>query len=420
MAPSILKITAATSLPLRSIFRSPNSCRAARMISTVNKSDESRPSVLSSSSPYLMLSPHNDNTSYELYSFAEKKVLSIPKPDLKYEIESEFRDATKILGSSHGWLAYCNHLRGDGGELFLSNPISGRRVNLPPLDKISATTSDYMRLHERLYECSKIRMTCSDPESEEYRVVMKFDSENRLALCCPSSSEWTILGSDQARGYHDFVYCCKHELFFSLDFSNCRKLEAWDLKNPSSPSLVWSCDFNDLEMECDSGGEPPSMKEEIPEFSERQEYLVMSQQGDLFLVKRYINRCMLPDGSCAPIDRDNEHRYPAKTVSFDVYKIVRDGDDKGKKVLMDGHLDGLVMFVGDPSQSIAISSNDANGFKPNSICFTNDHHFFSSRHGTDNGIFDYKEKKLSSCYYPFDHTSLKNKIMSPPLWFSPN
>ncbi|KAL3648006.1 hypothetical protein CASFOL_008974 [Castilleja foliolosa] len=258
---------------------------------------------------------------------------------------------------------------------------------------------------------------------------MKFSWANRLALCCPgrSSTDWTVIGSEQARASHDFVFCSKHELLFSLNFSNSRQLEAWDLKNPSSPRLVWSCDFNDLGMECDNGGEPPSMKEEIKEFSDRheyfvashQEYLVVSQQGDLFYVKRYIKRCMLPDGSCAPFDLANDISYPAKTIGFDVYKIVRDGD-KGKKVFMDGHLNGLVMFVGDPSQGIAIPAADANGFKSDSICFTSDHRNSSSRHGTDNGIFDFKEKKSFSCYYPFDYNSLKNKISPPPLWFTPN
>ncbi|KAL3648007.1 hypothetical protein CASFOL_008975 [Castilleja foliolosa] len=160
MAPSILKLTAATSL--RSIFRSRNSYRGARMISTVNKSDESRPSVLSSSSPCLMLSPRSDNTSYELYNFAENKVLTIPKLDFKYEIESGSRDETRIIGSSHGWLACYNYLRGDG-ELFLSNPLSGRRVNLPPIKNLSPPEHKLMRQ----YWCSRIRMTCSDPESEE-------------------------------------------------------------------------------------------------------------------------------------------------------------------------------------------------------------------------------------------------------------
>ncbi|KAL3648009.1 hypothetical protein CASFOL_008977 [Castilleja foliolosa] len=412
-APSILKVTAATP-----IFRSMSWCRGARLMSSLSKHYyESRSSVLPSSSPCLMLSPRSNNTSYELYSVAENKVISIPKSNLKYKIESESRDSTRIIGSSHGWLAYYNFL-GVGGGLFLSNPISGRRVNLPPIHNIDATESDVMLQ----YWIRKMRITCSDPQSEDCRVVMKFGMANSLGLCCPGdrSFGWNIFGSDQAKTYHDIVYCSKHELLFSLYFSNSRQLEAWDIRNPSSPSLVWSCNFNDLEIDCDNGGEQPSMKEEIQDFSDRQEYLVTSQQGDLFYVKRYINRYMLPDGSCAPIETDNDYRYPAKTISFDVYKIVRDGDDKGKKVLMDGHLDGLVMFVGDPSEGIAIPVDDAIGFKPNSICFTNDHRVFASRQGTDNGIFDYKEKKLSSCYYPFDYNSLENNISPPPLWFSPN
>ncbi|KAL3647949.1 hypothetical protein CASFOL_008917 [Castilleja foliolosa] len=440
MAPSILKITAATSV--RSISRYLNSCRGARIISTVNKSDksrtssvESRISCLSSSYPWLMLSPRSCNTSYELYSFAEKRVLSIPKPDLKYEVESGFRDATKILGSSHGWLACFNRRR---RELFLLNPLSGRRVNLPPFHNLStpeSKLSDGKRLIVK-----KIIITCSDPESEDCQTVMIFGMADRLAICCPgrSSPEWTLIG--QSKCYLDVVYWFKHELFFSLTYIS--RLDAWDLRNPLSPSLVWSCHFDDLEEEFDNGGEPSLSDSDVTErkYSQKRKYPVVSKQGELYLVQRYINCWMMPDGSCAPDDDDsdddmennnlrdpsktimenNNLRYPSKTVDFNVYKIVVDGDRR-KKVLMGGHLDGLVMFIGDPSHVIAIPADEANGFQPNSICFTEDDHgFFSSHHGTDNGIFDYKKKTFSSCYYPIDYERLKNKMCPPPLWITPN
>ncbi|KAL3619357.1 hypothetical protein CASFOL_036927 [Castilleja foliolosa] len=423
MAPSILKIT--TAISLRCIFRS---CRGVRMFSTVNKSDESRTSSVesrisffSSSYPWLMLSPRSCNNSYEFYSFAEKRVLSIPKSDHKYEVESGFHDATRILGSSHGWLACYNHLR--AGELFLYNPLSGRRINLPPVHKLSNPESNLVRK----YGCKRIIMTCSDPESEECRVVMIFGERKRLALCCPgrssSSTEWTVFESEQARSCADFVYCGKHQLFFSLKYEG--QLAAWDLQNPLSPRLVWSM------------GPPrnlyfgPSIFE-MQEYSDAQGYLVVSQQqqGKLFLVLRYLNRFMMPNGRCAPLDsyvncKPSGIMYPPKTVGFDVFKIVR-VQDGWKLVEMDDHLDDLVMFLGDPSDGIAMPAANANGFQPNSICFTND--CFSSDsdgiisllNGTDNGIFDFEKKTMSPCYYPFDYKSLKNKILPPPLWFTPN
>ncbi|KAL3648000.1 hypothetical protein CASFOL_008968 [Castilleja foliolosa] len=422
MGPSMLAAS-----PLRSIFRSPNSCTGARMISTVNKSDESRTSsvesrnsFLSSSYPWLMLSPRSCNTSYELYSFAENRVLSIPKPDLKYEVDSGFRDATEIYGSSHGWLACFNRRR---RELFLSNPLSGRRVNLPPFHDLFTPEFNIIG-GKRLY-IQKIIMTCSDPESEECRIVMIFGMAGRLAVCCPgrSSPEWTLIGQaliGQSIGYLDVVYWFKHELFFSLTYIS--QLEAWDLRNPLSPSLVWSCHFDDLEEEFDNGGEPSLSDSDFdfdsafmePKYSQKRKYPVVSKQGELFLVLRYINRWMMPDGSCAPDDdsdedmennnlmdptktvmENNNLSYPSKTVDFDVYKIVLDGD-RIKKVSMRGHLDGLVMFIGDPSHGIAIPAADANGFQPNSICFTEDEHGLRSSHfGTDNGIFYYNKKTFS-------------------------
>ncbi|KAL3648002.1 hypothetical protein CASFOL_008970 [Castilleja foliolosa] len=326
LRPSILKITtAATSL--RSIFRF--SCRGARLISTVNKSDESRTSsvesrisFLPSSYPWLMLSPKSCNTCYEFYSFAENRVLTIPKLDLKYEIEPGFRDATRILCSSHGWLACFNN-----GELFLFNPLSGRRVNLPPIHNLS--TPDPNPYIDREYWCKKIIMTCSDPESEECKVVMIFGTDKRLALCCPgrNSTEWTVFESEKANFYVDFVNCFKHELFFSLKYDG-----AWDLKNPLSPSLVWSRGAHGL----DFGPGALGMHEE---YSEARGYLVMSQKGKLFLVS--IVGC-------------NSLKYPSKTVGFEVFKVVRVRDRVKLVEMDDGHLDGLVMFVGDPSLGIAI------------------------------------------------------------------
>ncbi|KAL3647759.1 hypothetical protein CASFOL_008727 [Castilleja foliolosa] len=418
MGLSILKITG-TGTSLRSIFRSLNSYRIARTINTVNRSDEDRvssnssssdDSIFSSSSPLLMLSPSNYITSYAFYSFAKNRVFTIPKSEkTRYGIE--------IVGSSHGWLACFNQRR---YELFLSNPLSGRRVNLPPIHNLDISRSDFTRG----VGINKIIMSCSDPESTKCRVMMLYRPSNRLAFCCPgisSSTEWTTIKSL----YWDIVYCATHKLFFatSKNMDPDLELQAWDLRNPRSPSLVWSCGVDKLEDCSDSGEQSDPDQNYVSCFNHQiQNYLVVSQQGELFLVYRYFYRYMLPDGSCVPYEDGVEllnFRYPPKTVNYKVYKIVREGDG-GKKVYMDGHLDDQVMFVGWLSNGMAMPAADADGFQPNTICFTDDTHNISKKaRGNDNGIYDYKNKTFHPCYYPCDYESLRRKILPPPLWFIP-
>ncbi|KAL3647762.1 hypothetical protein CASFOL_008730 [Castilleja foliolosa] len=320
MGLSILKLTG-TGTSLRSIFRSLNSYNGARTVSTVNRSDDSLFS--SSSSPLLMLSPSGYSKSYDFYNFAKNKVFTIPKSE-----KSKFRYATKIVGSSHGWLACFNHRR---NELYLSNPISGRRVNLPPIDM----PKSYLRRGG----IKKIIISCSDPESEECRAIM-FNHLWELAYCCPgisSSTEWTTIKEN----HNDFVYCSTHELLFTIHpnvesvYGDNSMLEGWDLRNPLSPSLVWSCLIDKLEYFSapDSVGQSDPDQTYVSCFNHQtQNYVVVSQEGDLFLVYRYFYRHMLPDGSCAPDGPDDRwellnSRYPPKTVNYKVYKIVREGED---------------------------------------------------------------------------------------------
>ncbi|KAL3647968.1 hypothetical protein CASFOL_008936 [Castilleja foliolosa] len=421
-------------MSLRPKFNALNSYRRSRKVSTVirsmsalmarilNRSDEAPVSSSSRCSPpWLMLSPSSNNTSYDLYSFSKNRVITIPKSEKK----SEFH-GTKIVGSSHGWLACFNRR---GNELFLSNPLSGLRVNLPPIRNLSIPDPSGVGL-------KKILISCFDPESEECRAMMLFDVTNRLVFCCPGrSTEWAIIESS----YQDFVYCGTHKLLFSIKNSIKLglELEAWDLRNPRSPSLVWSCGVDKLEVGYDSvgpykpspevgyydsKGNPNTVQENVS-CSDHQNYVVVSQQGELFLVYRYINRYMLPDGSCAPMDPDEsitKLRYPPKTVNYKVYKIVREGYG-AKKVFMDGHLDGLVMFIGCLNNGMAMPAADADGFQPDTICFTDDSFTISkSVRGTDNGIYDYKNKTFHPCYYPCDYQSLKKKILPPPLWLTPH
>ncbi|KAL6518072.1 hypothetical protein OROMI_033773 [Orobanche minor] len=84
--------------------------------------------------PCLMLPPHfiegGRDMVYNFYSPAKNEVVSLNNRGGEEETRLMQHDKTKVVGSSHGWLALYNS-RNRG--IFLSNPVSGRRIDLPPL-----------------------------------------------------------------------------------------------------------------------------------------------------------------------------------------------------------------------------------------------------------------------------------------------
>ncbi|KAL6585310.1 hypothetical protein OROMI_004599 [Orobanche minor] len=74
--------------------------------------------------PWLTLLP--EETSYKFYSVAEDRVLSLQK---EHGTVAAPRHDALLVGSSHGWLALFEE---ESNRVFLSNPISGRHIMLPP------------------------------------------------------------------------------------------------------------------------------------------------------------------------------------------------------------------------------------------------------------------------------------------------
>ncbi|KAL3619098.1 hypothetical protein CASFOL_036668 [Castilleja foliolosa] len=193
-----------------------------------------------------------------------------------------------------GWFACFNLYLQN--ELFLLNPLRVRHFNLPPVHNLEICRYD-------------LRISCSDPESTKCRAM-------------------------------DSV------------------LEAWDLRNPRSPCLVYSSD---------SAGQSDPAQTDVSAGPNHQQYPVVSQKGELFLVYRYVYPYMLPDGSCATMDPEedsySESGYPR---NYKVFNIAREGDDGGKKVNMDDQ----VMFVGILSHGMAIPAADAEGFQSPSLVWS--------------------------------------------------
>ncbi|KAI3467501.1 hypothetical protein Pfo_024164 [Paulownia fortunei] len=428
----------------------------ARM-STMSISDESVlcPSSLPSKiSPWLMLPPafeQGGNLVYKFYSLAENKVLSLSKrgggkrgDDAKLagpshdwlvalfeKLESPEDDA-RLVGSSHGWLALCNEKNND---LFLSNPLSRRHLQLPFVHTLPDPEGYGRPDFERV---SKVIISCS-PDEEECRAMMIYGSTNRLAFCCPGrSTEWTHIGT---LVYKAFVYSSRQKLFFCVSTFN--EFEAWDLRDPQSPTMipmVVSVDRENFEAwdlweprspritPADTlwdGGLYPSVARSEDEFDLKmscwpQIFLVVAEQSQsdqLFVVTRHIMQQIGGDGSY--VDDPFDDSYPYKTIGFDVHRY--DPEDVILRY-MDGSFDGLALFIGF-NHGFALSAAEFPELKPNTIYFTDicspPDWADSMYGGHDVGIFSYEHATVSPCYYPCDVKSIK-RIAPPPLWFTPS
>ncbi|KAL6499884.1 hypothetical protein OROGR_027794 [Orobanche gracilis] len=378
--------------------------------------------------PLLMLPPSREGgkgsvTAYNLYSPALEKVISIKKRGEEHDRSGV--DESRVVGSSHGWVALFNEKREDG-DLFLWDPLSGRQIKLPPM---KALPDAYPKHNYGRAGVTKVIISCSPDKKEECRAMMIYGGGERLAFCRPfvSNSKWTRIGDLRyeedgeiwGRSYQEFVYSASRELFFCVTKNG--ELEAWD----PSPKLQWRVHL-------------PKEEGEEEEFSgvELLNYLVFDEQSaQLLLVKRHVLERMGPDGTYVkhPLECDGTYddpdldpfdecdRYPHKTIAFDVDRLDNNGGASVIRLTRPRPTAGITIFLG-INQSFAISAPH-DQLKPNSIYFTDPHPGVCMREtsvygGHDIGVFNYENRTFSACYYPCDVSSLKI-IMPPPFWFTP-
>ncbi|CAA0833639.1 Unknown protein [Striga hermonthica] len=418
-------------------FRPSNSflSRGVRAMSAASAA----PSKVVKSPPWMMLPPSFEGgrmVNYNFYSLGHDKVLSFDggRTSSRYE-KSE---TSIIVGSSHGWLALFNPTN---SELFLSNPLTGRHVSLPPVPPYGRHVGLLPHITVDDDGCAwvnKVIISGEDPEHEDCRALMIFGTCEILAFCCPgwAGAGWTRIGAhtyppyNDVRGYEDMVYSGSENLFFCLTQIDSGDLEAWDLTDPTSPRLVWSNhkDLLGYKNYISWLDDVEHLRlSETGIWTRALRYLVYAEDlRQLFLVTRHLVEQMAPDGSSVEdLERDNE--YPYKTVAFDVHKIDREEGGGGKLSYVDGSLSGLAMFVGLNHSCAVMATND--GLKPDSIYFTDDKEFNPRNSnytdeeekmygGHDIGIYDYEKKTISPCYYPCEVGRLK-RIMPSPIWFTP-
>ncbi|KAL8037427.1 hypothetical protein ABFX02_11G039100 [Erythranthe guttata] len=394
-------------------FRSP--------ISTLSVSDESlrSPSSLPSKiSPWLMLPPTAAGGGcvvHKFYSIAENRVLCFAG-----EAKLGFPDGdTELVGSSHGWLALSNKRNND---LFLTNPLSRRRVNLPPIHKLPIeeqhlSREDFSCVHNVIISCS--------PNEENCRAMMIIKAGYALAFCCPglSTAEWTPIGTryvgqHDVRCYRSIIYSATHKLFFCLiDRRIFDTFEAWDLRDPDSPTMI-PMDYPVIWLHSEED-------DQRNEFCHTENSLV-EYSGELFFVERFIAESVDSNGRafdthlCYSPKKGRDHSRPYKTMNFNVYKF--DPESRSFR-FMDSSLDGLVFFIGRNHAFAIAAASEYPELKADSIYYTdvtNTSYAIQKIDygGHDIGIFSYKDRTFSPCYYPCDVKGIK--VITPyPIWYTP-
>ncbi|KAL3629394.1 hypothetical protein CASFOL_026616 [Castilleja foliolosa] len=272
-------------------------------------------------------------------------------------------------------------------------------------------------------DVSGLILTCSPDEDEENcRAVMVNGFGNMLAFCCPGKSkEWTMM-RDEERGnryYNDCVYCTSRKLLYALTYRS--GIETWDFGDPSSPKLI----------KVDEHDYFPSFEMSLWRLCLPAEHLVVAGE-DLLMVVQYIVTSVAPDGS--GFHYEDEQPRPDNcrhmTIRFDVFKH---DPEKGRYEFVDysSSLGGFAIFVGLHSQPVAIPAARFPELKPDSIYFTDGHLYgdgpFDGNDsdddndepldGRDIGIYNYQDKTVSECYYPWD--IVKNNLTT-PIWFFPS
>ncbi|KAL3642757.1 hypothetical protein CASFOL_013572 [Castilleja foliolosa] len=396
-------------------------------------------------SPWLMLSPESigGTMSNKFYSLADNKV-ETPSPCS--DVIRNHRMLT-CRGSSHGWLALVSP---QDDQLFLYNPISGRHINLPSIVNLPRLPIDDLI---SMRDVAKLILSCSPDEDEENcRAVVINGCGNALAFCFPGrSKEWTMMFDKKRgrRGYVDIVYSDKQKLFFVL--TNNSGIETWDLGDDpsSSPKLIKIVNLDRNEFFLSS---PLKGAVKLMCGAGTAGNLVVAKEDLLLFVIRYVVDYVGPDGQCFghtdkrrpdyvdPLNWDYDYvdgrhpdRFPARchymTVGFDIWKH----DPKSGKFnyLDSSSLGDLAIFVGEHSHSVAIpATHEFSELKPNSIYFTDGYYTGSlegrvtrsglfGRGGHDIGIYNYKDRTVSPCYYPCDASSVKT-ILPAPIWFFPS
>ncbi|XP_047329684.1 F-box protein SKIP23-like [Impatiens glandulifera] len=352
------------------------------------------PIHLPSQLPWLML-PQNG-----AYQTRRRGFFSISSNKLHFLNLPEASHRRRSCGSSHGWLVILD----ESPSIFLLNPLTRERINLPPLSVFpNVVDFDFYRVgreyilqyaaggdtyarslkHMRDYFIKKVILSTNPSNDSDFIALAILNQSGDLAFCKKGDQSWRII--ENAQSYcEDVIYRGGDGLFYAVD--NFGKIAVCDLHG-DSPRVSF------IELSRQRRGD--------------MQYLVESS-GELLLVTRYLDYLFI----------DNQFGMEFKTVEFKVHKLDISGPPKWDRV---ESLGNLMLFLGENS-SMAFSASDFHGCKGNSIYFTDDYSdlsFDGCVGNQDIGIYNFDDDTLEQlpCYPYNSNFRLR---WPPPIWISPN
>ncbi|GLT72740.1 hypothetical protein SLA2020_446470 [Shorea laevis] len=355
--------------------------------------------------PWLLL-PHGRNCkSLSFFSICEGVV---------YDIKvAEAAKGGWCIGSSRGWLIMASGTEYEP-EVFLFNPFSGVRHNLPSLTTIFPSFFDYVdaaRDPQRFASfIDKIEVLSSDPS--ECIVAATFSRSKVLAFCKPGDKEWSVWEgiNDQQRHYYLDIIFCEDTLCALVgmeeveggfeSYTTCMKLGNREVMVKVIPHIVHVFDHainDDFEIgDQDSG----FVEEEGSKFN------LVESDGELLMVVNVVDVHFTEFGESEEEDEDDEEEgwgwgpvlwefVYYKTRTFEVFKIgtvpftrVRSVGDK-------------MLFVSQ-GESLSVSAADFKGFSGNLIYFLehNDYSFedFDPKVSRESGVFYLDDERIERSF----------------------
>ncbi|XP_078175210.1 F-box/kelch-repeat protein At1g57790-like [Carex rostrata] len=200
--------------------------------------------------PWLVMGEDGTTHKRKFYSIDEKKHYLIDIPELRGQ---------RLCGSSYGWLFTMDI---ELNFLFL-NPFTKKCYDLPPLPpydkytntpyiKVSQSDEDYTFADMQLFLVSKAILDCDPSKCSDFKVLITYGSNRKLAYWCFGDSAWTLIQGVYAtiddiiffkENFYAIGNLCRHNEIYVVNVGPDPKIKRVGPKVPVHDSFSYLVDY---------------------------------------------------------------------------------------------------------------------------------------------------------------------------------
>ncbi|KAG5555543.1 hypothetical protein RHGRI_006250 [Rhododendron griersonianum] len=358
-------------------------------------------------------------------------------------------------GSHKGWLVMVDK----DMSMYLQNPFTGRRIDLPPVTSLPRADSSWASMSkwyiEKVIMSASPSSSSSSSSSSDCFVVVFFGPGDQVAFCKVGDKNWRLLKNPESSGYYiDGIYYKEQfhivdeygKIYVSdpLDSPDQPKLNEFYPQNRHSIDYVqkWylvecggelyqilrkiknlgdtSHESDDDEEDIGDQGEQIDIGEEegdhINDDSDDDEGEERkSDDDDDEREERKSNTYEFDDFDYDNIYESEVRNFIKRTTRFHIFKLETSGSEP-KWICTAKDFNGAAVFLG-YNQSFALSKSDLMSYKGDRIYYTDDDiasHQLCVRSGQDMGIFSLRDSKFE----PLCSTNSES-TKPPAVWITP-